>query len=138
MVHDARIIPIYPDADTARANLRPTELQPWFGDSRGWYEGDQLIVETVNINPQQMEQSAVPITADGKITERFSRYSDTEIVYQFTVEDDNLYARPWTAELSFHATDGPLYEYACHEGNYALPGILAGARRQEAEDAAQP
>lgn len=138
MVHDARIIPLYPDADTARANLRPAELQPWFGDSRGWYEDGQLIVETVNINPKQMEQSAVPITAGGKITERFSRYSETEIVYQFTVDDDNLYARPWTAELSFHATEGPLYEYACHEGNYALPGILAGARRQEAEDAAQP
>ena len=137
MVHDARIIPIYPDAQTARANLRPTALQHWFGDSRGWYDNGVLIVETVNINPQQMEQSAVPITAAGKITERFSRYSDTEIVYQFTVDDDNLYSQPWTAELSFHATDGLMYEYACHEGNYAMPGILAGARLQEREDAAQ-
>lgn len=137
MVHDARIIPIYPDAATARDNLRPVALQQWFGDSRGWYENGELIVETVNINPQQMEQSAVPITASGKITERFSRYSDTEIVYQFTVDDDNLYAQPWTAELSFHASEGPMYEYACHEGNYAMPGILAGARRQEAEAAAE-
>ncbi|HDZ07475.1 hypothetical protein [Pseudohongiella sp.] len=137
MVHDARIIPLYPDAATARLNQRPVAWQQWFGDSRGWYENGELIVETVNINPQQMEQSAVPITADGKITERFSRYSDTEIVYQFTVEDDNLYAQPWTAELSFHASEGPMYEYACHEGNYAMPGILAGARRQEAEAAAQ-
>ncbi|MDT8428314.1 MAG: hypothetical protein RQ757_06070 [Pseudomonadales bacterium] len=136
MVHDARIIPIYPDAATARANLRPAVWQQWFGDSRGWYENGQLIVETVNINPQQMEQSAVPITASGKITERFSRYSDTEIVYQFTVEDDKLYSQPWTAELSFHASEGQMYEYACHEGNYAMPGILAGARRQEAEAAA--
>ena len=133
MVHDARIIPIYPDAETARANLRPAALQQWFGDSRGWYEDNVLIVETVNINPQQMQQSAVPITASGKITERFSRYSNTEIVYQFTVDDDNLYSQPWTAELSFHASDGPMYEYACHEGNYAMPGILAGARRLEAE-----
>jgi len=137
MVHDARIIPIYPDAETARANLRPAASQQWFGDSRGWYEDGTLIVETVNINPKQMEQSAVPITADGKIIERFSRYSDTEVVYQFTVDDDNLYSQPWTAELSFHATEGPMYEYACHEGNYAMPGILAGARRQEAEDAAR-
>ena len=134
MVHDARIIPIYPDAETARANLRPAALQQWFGDSRGWYENGELVVETVNINPQQMEQSSVPITAAGKITERFSRYSDTEIVYQFTVEDDNLYSQPWTAELSFHASEGPMYEYACHEGNYAMPGILAGARRLEAEE----
>ncbi|MDO9520314.1 MAG: hypothetical protein Q7L19_08895 [Pseudohongiella sp.] len=137
MVHDARIVPIYPDAATARANLRPAALQPWFGDSRGWYENGELVVETVNINPQQMEQSSVPITAAGKITERFSRYSDTEIVYQFTVEDNNLYSQPWTAELSFHASEGPMYEYACHEGNYAMPGILAGARRLEAEEAEQ-
>jgi hypothetical protein len=133
MVHDARIIPIYPDAATARANQRPAALQQWFGDSRGWYENGVLIVETVNINPQQMQQSAVPITAAGTITERFSRHSDTEIVYQFTVADDNLYSQPWTAELSFHASEGPMYEYACHEGNYAMPGILAGARRLEAE-----
>ncbi len=137
MVHDARIIPIYADAETARANLRPAALQQWFGDSRGWYENGELIVETVNINPQQMEQSAVPITAAGKITERFSRYSDNEIVYQFTVDDNNLYSQPWTAELSFHATDGRMYEYACHEGNYAMPGILAGARLQEMENESQ-
>ncbi len=137
MVHDARIVPIYANAAEARANLRPAALQQWFGDSRGWYENGVLVVETVNINPQQMAQSSVPITAAGKITERFSRYSDTEIVYQFTVEDANLYSQPWTAELSFHAGDGQMYEYACHEGNYAMPGILAGARRLEAEQAGQ-
>jgi len=96
------------------------------------------VVETINVNPQQMAESGIPITADGKFTERFMRYSDTEIVYQFTVDDANLYSQPWTAELSFHATEGPMYEYACHEGNYAMPGILAGARRAEAEAAAQP
>ncbi len=137
MVHDARIVPIYANAAEARANLRPAALQQWFGDSRGWYENGELVVETVNINPQQMAQSSVPITATGKITERFSRYSDTEIVYQFTVDDANLYSQPWTAELSFHASEGPMYEYACHEGNYAMPGILAGARRLEAEQAGQ-
>jgi hypothetical protein len=137
MVHDARIVPIYANAAEARANLRPAALQQWFGDSRGWYENGELVVETININPQQMAQSSVPITTTGKITERFSRYSDTEIVYQFTVEDANLYSQPWTAELSFHAGDGQMYEYACHEGNYAMPGILAGARRLEAEQAGQ-
>lgn len=137
MNHDARIVPLFDNAEQARANKRPAELTPWFGDTRGWYEDGWLVMETVNINPQQMAESSVPITPDGKITERFMRYSDTEIVYQFTVEDDNLYSQPWTAELSFHAmTDGPMYEYACHEGNYAMPGILAGARMLEAEQAA--
>jgi len=133
MAHDARIIPTFESEEEARANRRPSVLQQWFGDSVGWYDGDTLIVETVNINPQQMQQSSVPISAAGKITERFTRYSDTEIVYQFTVDDSNLYSQPWTAELSFHVTDGRLYEYACHEGNYAMPGILAGARRVERE-----
>ncbi|MDT8428294.1 MAG: hypothetical protein RQ757_05970 [Pseudomonadales bacterium] len=136
MAHDARIIPTYASAEEARANARPAVLEQWLGDSRGWYENGELVVETININPKQMEQSSIPITAEGKITERFSRYSDTEIVYRFTVEDDNLYSQPWTAELSFHATEGPVYEYACHEGNYAMPGILAGARLQEAQEAA--
>lgn len=136
MAHDARIIPLYDSAEDARANARPEVMEQWLGDSRGWYEGDTLVVETINIKPIQMEQSSVPITGDGKITEKFSRYSDTEIVYQFIVEDDNLYRQPWTAELSFYATEGPVYEYACHEGNYAMPGILAGARLQEAEAAA--
>lgn len=135
MNNDARIIPLYASADEARANERPAELNQWFGDSRGWFEGEWLVVETVNINPQQMSESSVPITPDGKFTERFMRYSDSEVVYQFTVDDANLYSQPWTAELSYHATEGPMYEYACHEGNYAMPGILAGARRAEADAA---
>lgn len=136
MVHDARIVPTFDSAAEARANHRPDVLTPWLGDSTGWYEGDTLIVETININPLQMGQSSVPISPEGKITERFTRYSDTEIVYQFTVDDSHLYSQPWTAELSFHATEESMYEYACHEGNYAMPGILAGARRLEREEAA--
>ena len=135
MAHDARIIPLFDSAEEARANSRPQVMEQWLGDSRGWYEGDTLVVETINIKPIQMEQSSVPITDDGTITERFSRYSDGEIVYQFIVEDSNLYRQPWTAELSFYATEGPVYEYACHEGNYAMPGILAGARLQESQAA---
>ena len=133
MVHDARIIPIYDSPEEARANRRPVVHEPWFGDSVGWYENGELVVETVNINPLQLSQSSVPITRDGRITERFSRYSDDEIFYSFHVEDDNLYTRPWTAELSFYATEDRLYEYACHEGNYSMPGSLAGARRLEVE-----
>lgn len=133
MVHDARIIPLFESAEEARANRRPTELEQWFGDSVGWFEGDELVVETVNIHPLQLSQSSVPITKEGRIIERFSRYSADEIFYQFTVEDDNLYSQPWTAELSFYATEDRLYEYACHEGNYSVPGILAGARRLEVQ-----
>lgn len=133
MVHDARIIPLFDSAEEARANARPAVLQQWLGDSRGWYENGELVVETININPEQMAQSSIPITPSGKITERFSRYSESEIVYRFTVEDANLYSQAWTAELSYHTTEGPVYEYACHEGNYAMPGILAGARLQDWE-----
>ncbi|MEX0964245.1 MAG: hypothetical protein WDZ52_09435 [Pseudohongiellaceae bacterium] len=133
MVHDARIIPIFDSAEEARANRRPLVLEQWFGDSVGWYEDDELVVETVNIDPLQLSQSAIPITKQGHITERFSRYSESEIFYRFTVEDSNIYSQPWTAELSFYATDDGLYEYACHEGNYSMPGILAGARRLEME-----
>ena len=131
MVHDARIIPTYDSAEEARANRRPAVLKQWLGDSVGWYEGDTLVVETTNINPKQMAESSIPITSDGRIIERFTRYAEDEIIYQFTVEDPNIYSQPWTAELSYYPQEEPMYEYACHEGNYALPGILAGARRQE-------
>ncbi len=131
MVHDARIIPVFESREEALQNRRPAALEQWFGDSVGWYEGDEFVVETTNINPIQMGQSSVPITKNGRISERFSRYSENEMFYQFTVEDSNLYLQPWTAELSFYATEDRLYEYACHEGNYAMPGILAGARKLE-------
>ena len=131
MAHDARIIPIFDSPEEARATRKPAQWQPWFGDSVGWYEDGALVVETANIKPQQMSQSSVPITKQGKITERFSRYSDGEILYQFIVEDSNIYRQTWTAELSFYATEDRLYEYACHEGNYSMPGSLAGARTIE-------
>lgn len=134
MVHDARIIPIFDSAEEARAGRRPLVLEQWFGDSVGWYEDGELVVETVNIHPLQLSQSSVPINRQGRIVERFSRYSDNEIFYQFTVEDDNIYLQPWTAELSFYATEDQVYEYACHEGNYSMPGTLAGARLLELEE----
>lgn len=134
MAHDARIIPVFDSREEAIAGRRPIALEQWFGDSVGWYEGPELVVETVNINPIQMGQSSVPITKEGRIVERFSRFSDDEMFYQFTVDDSNIYLQPWTAELSFYATDERLYEYACHEGNYSMPGILAGARRLEMQE----
>ena len=122
MVHDARIIPIYDSPEEARANRRPLIHEPWFGDSVGWYEGDELVVETVNIHPQQMSQSSIPITKEGKITERFSRYSDNEIFYKFIVEDNNIYSRTWTAELSFY--NSPVPWYAVSYTHLTLPTIL--------------
>ena len=135
MVHDARIIPLYESAEEALDNHRPPVLNQWLGDSVGWYEGSSLIVETRNINRLQMSQSSVPISPNGRILEKFTRSSNDEIIYQFTVEDTNLYKQPWMAELSFYPLEGRIYEYACHEGNYSMPGILAGARRAEREQA---
>jgi hypothetical protein len=105
----------------------PKEIPKWGGDSIGWYEGATLVVETVNPHPQQRSY----ISADGKLTERFTRWSDGQILYRFTIDDASLYTLPWSGEMSFHASAKPPYEYACHEGNYALPGILRGARQME-------
>lgn len=120
MVHDARIIRIGKEH-------RTDGLKPWMGDSVGWYEGDTLVVETINPNPMQRAF----ITDTGKVTERFTRWSEDQITYEFRVEDPTLYTQPWGGELGYYESPEPLYEYACHEGNHAFPGILGGARRQE-------
>lgn len=124
MVHDARIIPIGKPHSA-------DGLPQWLGSSVGWYEGDTLVVETINPHPLQRAF----ISSAGKLTERFTRWSDSQIVYEFTVEDPTLYTQPWKGEMSFNASPEPLYEYACHEGNHAMPGILAGARVQELDGA---
>lgn len=128
MVHDARIIPI-------GGEHRPSELSPWLGDSVGHWEGDTLVVETVNIHPQQSPRNSAPLSDQGKIIERFSRYSDDQILYEFEVTDPVYYTETWRGEMSFNTTDTRPYEYACHEGNYGLIGILAGARRLELDPA---
>ena len=128
MVHDARIIPVFASASEARANHKPKVMTPWLGDSVGWYEGDALVVETVNANPGQRGF----ISAQGVVTERFSRWSEMQVTYEFTVEDASLYTQPWKGEMSMNRTQ-PWFEYACHEGNYALTGILSGARKLERE-----
>ncbi|MBI1361997.1 MAG: hypothetical protein GC155_17105 [Alphaproteobacteria bacterium] len=132
MIHDARIIPIVKDAASVKHG--PSVIPKWGGDSVGWYEGDTLVVETVNSNPRQRSF----ISAAGKVTERFTRWSDNQIFYQFTVEDPTLYTQPWSGEMALNASHEPLYEYACHEGNYALTGVLAGARQLEREGRPQP
>ena len=126
MVHDARII---------RIDDEPMpDMQKWMGDSVGRWDGDTLIIETQGFHPQQRVFSS---TAGVKVTERFSRISDSEILYAFTVEDPATFTTAWTGELMFNAkpSDEKIYEYACHEGNYALAGILAGAREAERQAA---
>lgn len=126
MVHDARIIPI-------AGEHRPSELKQWLGDSIGWWEGDTLVVETINLHPQQIPSNAAPLSEQGRIIERFSRYSDDQILYEFEVSDPVYYTETWRGEMSLNHSEDQLYEYACHEGNYGLAGILAGARRAEAD-----
>jgi hypothetical protein len=127
MIHDVRVIPI-------GGKHAPKEIPKWGGDSIGWYEGNTLVVETVNSHPKQRSY----ISPKGKVTERYTRWDDGSIYYQFTVEDPVLYTRSWGGEMQLNATNQPLYEYACHEGNYALAGILAGARTLEKQGRPQP
>jgi hypothetical protein len=127
MIHDVRVIRI-------GQRHGPGEIPRWGGDSVGWYEGDTLVVETINSHPRQRSY----ISPTGKVTERFTRWSDNQVLYQFTVEDPSLYREPWGGEMSLNVSHEPLYEYACHEGNYALSGILAGARQLEREGRPQP
>jgi hypothetical protein len=131
MVHDARIVRL-------GGTHIPKHITPWMGDSIGHWEGETLVVETTNLNPGQLAHYGIKqrfyLPPTGKVTERFTRVSRDQILYQFTVEDPIAYTQPWKGEVPLRATQDKIYEYACHEGNYALPGILAGAR--EAEKAA--
>ncbi|HEX7036816.1 MAG TPA: hypothetical protein VF210_13650 [Pseudomonadales bacterium] len=132
MNHDARIVRI-------GAEHLPANVRPWLGDSIGRWEGDTLVVETTNFNPGQSYRAAIRhqfyMTKDAVVTEWFTRVADDEIVYRFEVDDPGAYTDVWRGELTLRSTPGPIYEYACHEGNYALPGILAGARVQERDAA---
>ncbi len=130
MNQDARIIPI-------NGEHRPAALQQWLGDSIGWWEGDTLVVETRHLHPQQAGSGQVNLSEQGRVIERFTRYSDDQILYEFEVDDPVYYTQVWRGEMSFNTTDSRMYEYACHEGNYGLPGILAGERRAEADAASQ-
>lgn len=127
MVHDARIIRL-------NSKHRTDGVRPYFGDSIGRFEGDTLVVETTNI-PQS--QQFMGSWKDLKVTERFRRVADDRLYYAFTVEDPTLWDAPWGGEYEFSALNGVMYEYACHEGNYALQHILQGARVQEEQAAAK-
>jgi len=105
----------------------------WSGDSIGHWEGATLVVDTVGFRPEEAFRAPVfLIGADAHVVERFTRLSPTEIRYSFTVEDPATYSAPWRGEMAFHPSSDAIYEYACHEGNLSLPGLLQGARYVEA------
>jgi hypothetical protein len=132
MVHDARTIPLFRDRAEALAHHRPAAMSPWLGDSVGWWDGDSLVIDTVNVNPEQGRTGPIYLSDKGRVTERLTRVSPTQIFYEFKVEDPVYYTQPWRAEMGLNARKARVYEYACHEGNYAMAGILGGARQQEA------
>ena len=129
MVHDVRIIRL------GATDHEPSQIRPWFGDSIGHWEGDTLVVETTNIHSTQLAQSGFSPYRGGsdklKVTERFTRTGPDVLLYRFTVEDPSTFTAPYSGELPFNRINEMIHEYACHEGNYALPGMLAGAREQE-------
>jgi hypothetical protein len=126
MVHDARIVPI------SKTPHLPSSVAQWFGSSRGYWEGDTLVVETRNLSPKQELpfEPRMP-AATMKLTEKFSRAADGTLRYEFTVDDPKIYTRPWTAVMQMPPSDGEIFEYACHEGNHAMEGILKGSRLLE-------
>jgi len=130
MVHDARIIQL------GEPNPLPEHMRPWFGDSWGHWEGNTLVVETTNISPENAFRG-IPFSSKVRVTERFTRSDDDTIVYEFTIDDPERYTEPWGGEVPFRRLDDLVYEYSCHEGNYALEGVLRGARFNEASEAAR-
>jgi hypothetical protein len=104
-----------------------------FGESIAHWDGDTLVVETTNFSPKQ-EEAAISLTSGGRVIERFTRVSNDQIVYEFTVDDPTYYSQVWHGEISFLSTSNKVYEFACHEGNHAMSGILAGARRAEHDE----
>jgi len=122
MIHDARVIPL-----DGRPHVSP-DIREWLGDSRGHWEGNTLVVDTTNFNSEYSFRGS---DANLHLTERFTRVSPDVIQYEFTVDDPTAFTRSWTARIPLNKTADRVYEYACHEGNYALTDILAGARAVE-------
>ncbi len=127
MVHDVRIIRL------GEPKRLPSHIRPWMGDSWGRWAGDTLVVETTNLHPDQTLQG-IPPSEEFRVIERFTRADEHTINYEFTVEDPRIFTQPWSGEVPFTRLDGLVYEYACHEGNYALENVLRGARAQEREE----
>lgn len=130
MMDETRIVRVFGSADEAMKAHGPQVLQRWAGDSVGWWEGDTFVVETTNVSARQGSQSPIPTSRDARVTERFTRVGAEELAYQAEVSDPALYTAPWSISYTFHPRER-LLEYACHEGNYGMAGILSGAREAE-------
>ena len=126
-IHDVRIIPL-----DGRAHV-PKSIRQWMGDSVGHWEGNTLVIDTTNFT----DQSPFPGAQNLHVTERLTRADEDTILYQFTVEDPGMWIKPWSGEVPIKKIAGPIYEYACHEGNYGLANTLRGARVAEAQAAAK-
>jgi len=122
MIHDARIISL-----DARPHLSG-KIQQWLGDSRGRWEGNTLVVETTNFTDKTNFRGSGESL---RVTERFTRVDEGTLLYQFTVEDPQSFTRPWSAEIPMKKAEGPLFEYACHEGNYSMVNTLSTVRDEE-------
>jgi hypothetical protein len=125
MVHDARVVRI-------NSQHVPPAIRKWMGDSIGRWEGDTLVVDTTNFTDKTRYRGS---TQNLHIVERFTRVDAKTLLYRFTVEDPDTWAAPWTGEYTWPETDALIYEYACHEANYAMGNILRGARLKELNDA---
>jgi hypothetical protein len=134
-IHDARIIPL--DPSTLREPQGPrlsSSIRQYLGDSRGRWEGDTLVVETTNFHPKGNPMGGYFTLSDEnlRLVERFRRIADDTLEYAFTVDDPTMWTRPWTAVINWKRSRGELHEYACHEGNYSMRGMLSAARADEA------
>jgi hypothetical protein len=122
MIHDARIVPL-----DGRPHA-PAAIRRWQGDARGRWDGATLVVETTNFTDRTNVRGS---GANLRLVERFTRADAKTLLYEFTVDDPESFTAPWTAVLPMTKSDDRIYEYACHEGNYAMAGILRGARAGE-------
>ena len=122
MIHDIRIISL-----DGRPHI-PANIRQWLGDSRGRWEGNTLVVDTTNFTDKTNLRGS---DENLHLIERFTRTGENTIMYEFTVDDPTAFTRVWKGEIPLTKASGPLYEYACHEGNYSMEGILKGARAQE-------
>jgi hypothetical protein len=125
MIHDARLIPM-----DGRPHNSPS-IRQWTGDPRGRWDGDTLVVDSINFTDKTSFRGS---GANLHVIERFTRLDADTLEYRFTVDDPMTWTRPWTVAYPMMKTDGPIYEYACHEGNYGLKDILTGARAEEREE----
>jgi hypothetical protein len=135
MIHDTRIIPL------GVGHRSPGGVRPWMGESVGHWDGETLVVETTGFNPGdswQIGDAYVRMSPAAKVIERFTRTSPSEILYRYEASDPVYFTRPWRGEMPLRATHGPLFEFACHEGNYSFENTLAGARKTDKDAAPQP